>query len=98
MKEGPSISFGFHFLCELVLVLGLGVSVAHASVTGSISGTVTDPTGSLIPGAAVVAVNSATGVRQPTETNSQGFYSLPELPVGPSNLMLKRRDSSDTSK
>ena len=91
MKEGPSISFGFHFLCELVLVLGLGVSVAHASVTGSISGTVTDPTGSLIPGAAVVAVNSATGVRQPTETNSQGFYSLPELPVGPYELDVEAK-------
>jgi hypothetical protein len=62
-------------------VLSLAVSVL-ASVSGSISGTVSDPAGRVIPGANVVALNVDTGVRNSTETNSEGFYSFPVLPVG----------------
>ncbi|MGB7435484.1 MAG: carboxypeptidase-like regulatory domain-containing protein, partial [Candidatus Acidiferrum sp.] len=58
----------------LVAVLSLAVSVL-AGVGGSISGTVTDPAGRTIPGATVVALNVDTGVRNSTETNSEGFYS-----------------------
>jgi len=72
--------------CGGVFILGLalvlGVSLARASITGSISGTVTDPTGAVVPGASVVAINTQTGVQNSTETNAQGFYSFPSLPAG----------------
>jgi len=65
----------------LGLALVLGVSMARASITGSISGTVTDPTGAVVPGASVVAINTQTGAQNSTETNAQGFYSFPSLPA-----------------
>jgi hypothetical protein len=72
----------------LGLALALGVTVARASITGSISGTVTDPTGAVVPGASVVAINTQTGVQNSTETNAQGFYSFPSLPAGSYDLKI----------
>jgi hypothetical protein len=66
----------------LGLMFVLGNSVARASITGSISGTVTDPTGAVVPGAHVVAINTQTDIQNSTETNAQGFYSFPSLPAG----------------
>lgn len=49
---------------------------------GSISGTVTDPAGAVIPGAQVVLLNSATGLTQHTVTNSAGYYTFISLNPG----------------
>src|SRR5436305_2103174 len=53
-----------------------------AAITGSVSGTVTDPTGALIPGVQMNAVNEASGVSFETVTDSKGFYSFNALDVG----------------
>ncbi|MGH9559332.1 MAG: carboxypeptidase regulatory-like domain-containing protein, partial [Bryobacteraceae bacterium] len=60
-------------------VLGFPV---FAAVTGSVSGTVQDPSGAMIPGAHLTAVNTAMGIKNTTTTDDQGFYSFPSLPVG----------------
>ncbi len=60
----------------------LGTRLAWASVTASISGTVQDSSGAVVPGASVVAVNTQTGILSSTETNTDGFYSFPALPAG----------------
>jgi hypothetical protein len=67
-------------LCCAVL-FGLGHSVAQ-TVTGSITGQVTDASGAVIPNATVTAVNIATGVKSTTPTNGQGVYTLRFLPIG----------------
>ena len=67
------------FVFALVL---LSCNRLIAGVTASISGTVTDPTGAVVAGAAVTATNVDTGVALSQTTNTQGFYSFPELPVG----------------
>jgi hypothetical protein len=67
------------FVFALVL---LSCSRLIAGVTASISGTVTDPTGAVVAGAAVTATNVDTGVALSQTTNAQGFYSFQELPVG----------------
>jgi hypothetical protein len=51
-------------------------------VGGSISGTIKDPSGAAIAGAAISLQNGSTGVRQASATNSQGAYTFPVLPVG----------------
>jgi hypothetical protein len=53
-----------------------------AATTGSISGTVKDPSGAVIPGAMVTATNAATNVQSKSVTDSKGFYVFPSLPVG----------------
>jgi hypothetical protein len=65
----------------VVLLLLLGTA-AWAGITGSISGLVKDPSGSVIAGAQVVAIERQTGIRTETITDSKGFYSFPTLPIG----------------
>ena len=49
---------------------------------GTIRGTVSDPSGSVIPNAEVVATNVGTGVQTKTVTTSSGNYNVPQLPPG----------------
>jgi hypothetical protein len=51
-------------------------------ITGTIRGTVTDPTGAVIPGAKVTVKNEDTGLTRSANTTSAGIYSFAELPVG----------------
>jgi len=66
----------------LACLLLLGTGMVWAGITASISGTVSDPTGAVVPGATVVALNTETGIQSSTQTNAQGFYNFPALPVG----------------
>lgn len=55
----------------------------HAQVVGgTISGTVTDQTGAVIPNAVVVVHNQDTGTQRTLTTNASGSYSAPSIPVG----------------
>lgn len=48
--------------------------------TGSIVGTITDVSGSSIPGAAVTLTNNRTGDHRVAQSNSEGGYEFPNLP------------------
>jgi hypothetical protein len=50
--------------------------------TGTISGTATDQSSSLIPGVSVVVKNTDTGLTRDLVTNERGFYTADALPVG----------------
>ncbi len=54
--------------------------------TGTIAGTVTDASGAVVPGAAVTATNTSTGVASSTTTDSSGRYDFLSLPAGTYNL------------
>jgi hypothetical protein len=79
-------------LLATVVVLGFLVSSAlvWASITGSISGIVTDPTGGLVVGATVTAINTQTGVRAAIHTDKSGFYNFPDLSVGTYDLEVEQ--------
>ena len=51
-------------------------------VTAAITGIVTDPSGAPVAGAAVTAKDVDRGTVWPTQTNTDGAYNLPRLPVG----------------
>jgi Carboxypeptidase regulatory-like domain len=61
---------------------------AWAQETSSITGTVTDPTGAVVPGAHVSVVQTETGVTQASVTNGDGLYQIPGLAVGHYNLTV----------
>src|SRR5579864_9259430 len=66
------------------IVLGLLLtSVAMWAQTSQISGTVKDPSGSAIPGAAIKATQTATGAVRTAASGADGNFVLPELPIGP---------------
>lgn len=65
------------------VLLAFVLSTAQAQVsTASINGTVTDPSGALIPGATVTLKNVATNVERSTTTNSAGNYVLVNINPG----------------
>jgi hypothetical protein len=68
------------FVWILVLCAG-SIALAQAG-RGTISGLVTDPGGSLVPGAQVVLLNRATGVEQHSATTSAGLYTFISLGPG----------------
>ena len=53
-----------------------------ASITGSISGLVTDPSDAVVSGATVIATNTQTGVQTTLKSDAKGFYSFPALQIG----------------
>jgi hypothetical protein len=52
------------------------------STRGTITGTVSDSAGAVVPSAPIEATNSDTGVKYQAATSATGNYTLPELPVG----------------
>jgi Carboxypeptidase regulatory-like domain len=69
----------------LTLLLLLGVMVGKLTgqiVSGSIVGSVTDPSGGTIAGVKVVVTSQETNLTRSTLTNDAGDYSFPSLPPG----------------
>jgi hypothetical protein len=89
-REFRWVNTRLHLWLMAAVVAMAFAQVGHASITGTISGTVRDPSGAVIPSAAVVAVNTQTGVRQGTTTDSSGFYSFPELPIGDYEIIIQK--------
>ncbi len=71
-----------HFLFAICVFSIISPSAAQDTSTGSIHGTVFDPAGAHIAQASIVAVNSATGARFSTTSNSEGRFALELLPPG----------------
>jgi Carboxypeptidase regulatory-like domain len=67
--------------CALTAAVGMPLAIAQ-TVTGSITGEVSDSTGAVIPNAQVTAQNVDTGVVTQTVTNGAGAYTIRFLPIG----------------
>src|SRR3979411_3418335 len=66
----------------MAALLLIATSAWAQSFRGSIRGTVTDPSGSVISGAKVTAKNIGTGLQREATTGQDGAYVLAELPAG----------------
>src|SRR5258708_4874944 len=60
----------------------LGTNLFGQAISGDLTGSVLDATGSAIPLAALEAVNDETGVKTSATSDSRGGYRLSNLPVG----------------
>jgi hypothetical protein len=76
------------FVCA-ALFAAIWPAILVAATTGSISGTVKDPSAAVIPGATVTATNTATNVQTKTVSDDKGFYTFPSLPVGRYNVKVE---------
>src|ERR1700745_14996 len=71
------------FASFALLAIVLFAAPSRAQVAGAtLSGTVNDPSGAVVPNAQVAARNTATGVTRAATTDSAGFYSIPNLLPG----------------
>src|SRR5580658_2930120 len=75
-------------LLTVVWLLVVSVSMASAQSGGELSGTVTDPSGAVIPNANITATSVETGKQHATVSNGSGVYDFPSLDVGEYNLAV----------
>lgn len=75
---------------NLMVLLGFAAAAAiiYAQGLGSISGTVTDPSGAVIPSAVVTATQTATGAVTVVKTNQDGAYVFPSLLPGDYSITI----------
>lgn len=79
----------------LVLAAVLSTTFSQAQVVGaSLSGTVSDTSGAIIPGAAVTIVNVETGSVRTVTSDDSGRYAAPSLPVGAYEIRVTRQGFS----
>ena len=69
-------------LACVLAMLFTAFAVSAQQITGNIRGTVSDPSGAVVQGAAVTAEQTETGLTRSASTDRSGNYVLLELPVG----------------
>src|SRR6476469_4568387 len=79
--------FAIGIATVLLLLLSAPAIFAQAVAVASINGQVKDPTGSGVAGATVRMVETDKQRARGTTTDAQGRFSLPNLPVGPYQLV-----------
>ncbi len=63
--------------------------MGQQSAKATLTGTVADPAGAVVPGVTVTATNIATGVSRETVSNGEGLYVLADLPTGDYELKVQ---------
>src|SRR4030095_4394129 len=76
-KYLPKLFFGL-----FALALCSFPAFGQFSTVGSITGTVTDPHGAVVPNASVTVKNKATRLERTATTSENGIFSVPQLPTG----------------
>src|ERR1051326_739956 len=69
-------------LISAVATLLFVATAFSQTITGSITGSVLDPSGAAIPGAKISATNQGTNLKYSAVSNTSGVYSLLFLPIG----------------
>src|SRR5215218_5674154 len=82
-------------LCALfLLTLTAG---ARAQFRAAVQGTVTDPSGAVVPQATLTLRNNETGRVQTAESGDEGFYRISELPPGTYTLTVEKAGFKKTT-
>jgi len=73
----------------LVAAFLVFAGLAFPQSTGTIRGTITDPSGAPVAAVAITVHNERTGEERTTTTDSSGIYLVPSLPVGTYRVSVK---------
>ena len=71
-----------YLFCVGLLLLALPAAAYSQTTFASVTGTVTDPQGALVPGATVTATNVQTNIATTTKSNEAGNYTIAQLKEG----------------
>ena len=77
-------------LLALAVAIVISSAPAHAQTTGSasLSGTVADPSGAVVPGATVEIKNPVSGFSRTAKTDDTGSFAFPNVPLNPYHLTV----------
>jgi len=84
-------------LIAAILLIACFTPALFGQAFTSLAGTVTDPTGAIIPGAAITIVNTQTGLKRETATNAEGRYSFMQVLPGTYQLTAKSPGFTDVT-
>jgi hypothetical protein len=73
----------------VLLVCALACCAWGQQVAATITGRVTDPSGAAVSGAKITATSVERGVAYPTTSNTDGYFNLPNLPIGAYNVRVE---------
>ena len=90
--------FGSTVVAILLCLFLTCTASAQSIVTGGFSGTITDPTGAIVPEANLTLTNSSTGENFVTTSTSTGGYTFSLLKPGDYNLAVKKDGFKTTSR
>src|SRR5882762_6591768 len=76
-------------LMSAVCTLFSASALSQGIATGSISGTVADPSGAVVPGAKVTATSNATNTPTTATTSGEGLFALRSLPPGTYKISIE---------
>lgn len=79
-----------HLVLPVAMLMLLPMGTAHAQYNASLRGTVSDPTGAVIPGATITLTNKDTGAAQKAISNGAGIYTFNGLAPAPYSIKVER--------
>lgn len=77
-------------LAAIAVALLFALSSNAQVVTATLTGTVTDSSGAVVPNASVVATETSTGVSRTATTGAEGVYTMPFLPPGAYRVEIRK--------
>jgi Carboxypeptidase regulatory-like domain len=83
----------------LFLVVGVGSSLpawAQSTSTGTVAGSVTDPTGAMVAGAVITLIDIGTNTARPTTTNASGRYVYVDVNPGIYSITVSKAGFATT--
>ncbi len=81
----------FRLFLLLALCLSTLVFARAQSATATLSGTVTDENGAIVPGASITVTNPATGLQRQATTGDSGTFTIPLLPPSTYTVLVERQ-------
>src|ERR1700690_1781157 len=82
----------FVFITVFFLALGFQAYAQSGGSSTSVTGTVVDPTGAVVPNAAVEIRNLVSGFARTVTTDSAGKFTIPNIPFNPYHLTVTGPD------
>src|SRR6476620_10212789 len=77
-------------MATIVVACLAGAAFGQNSGAGTITGTLRDPSGAVVPGASVTLRNTDTRIERKTATTEAGIYSAPFLKPGPYEVSVSK--------
>src|SRR5947207_14298439 len=77
-----TLRMGLLVLLAAVFCANGTIAYAQGATSQTISGTVVDSSGAVIPGADVVVKHTGTGATNSSVSNAEGIFSVAALPIG----------------
>ncbi len=92
-------AFFFNLILSLgTIALSAGVLVAASGGSGTVSGTVKDQSGAVIPGATVIIHNPVSGYERTASTDATGSFAFTNIPFNPYHLSVSEAGFSSQSR